>query len=215
MAISVAELNAWKQYRLQPQYFTDFLTVGATAATDEANACLAQVDLATKAQGSNLSRTNCPAGKLSGQQTFRMHALRAESFFYTANGVAAGLTNLQGVAELFVAHQAATVVSVKFTEQQIIAIPMSMAPAGIGPWGFVSDSIRPIVTNGHPDAGSKYVFPKESAPVLEPQASLNISLSRNLIGAVNVPNEVNGFTGLKYLRVYADGVLLQSATGAY
>jgi hypothetical protein len=81
--------------------------------------------------------------------------------------------------------------------------PLTMTPAGGGPWGFVSDSANPLITNGEPDAPSIYVLPLPIA-ITKRQAIAMIE-KKFAWGGVDVAAAINDFEGGKLLRAYIDG----------
>ena len=78
-----------------------------------------------------------------------------------------------------------------------------MTPAGGGPWGFVSDSASPLITNGEPDAPSIYVLPLPIA-ITKRQAIAMIE-KKFAWGSVDIAAAINNYTGGKMLRAYIDG----------
>lgn len=215
---SISDLNSWKQVQYQPLYGTDFFFAGATPSGNE-NTAMGEKNLFDNQKSATSNRSNVPAGgKLPGNQTFRLFTVQVEQFFTTVGGVAAGMSTLRGVAELSLAHLHSTAIELDFTEMQVIKLPITMAPAGAGPWGFISDSTRPLITNGAPESPAKYVFPKDSSPVIEQNATLKLLVKRESIptssGSIDVASEINSFTGLKLCRIHLGGIKLRSATGA-
>lgn len=202
-------LSRWNELLQQPIYDSDFLTVGAVTTGD---------DLVTtekhlfRANGAgNLNRTNLTqAGQLPAGQAFKVYACRAEFIFYPIDATGAA-TGFAASHELAIANLAATSVEFKVTESVVLQAPAAMLPAGMGPWGFINDSLHALITNGEPANPSKYVLSKPQ--VLESFAGISVVMKRSALGAVDVVAGINTYTGLKVGRFYLDGLKLRSATG--
>jgi len=199
----------WTEVYAQPLWDADFLTVGAITSGND----LVQSEkvLFTGNNVGNIQRTNMQtSGILPGMQAMKVYAVRGELFFYESNDTGAA-TGLSGVAELFVHALHATAITFRITDAEILKAPLSMVPAGMGPWGYVADSTAPIVTNGQPANPAKYVL--KMPATIEQQGGVNLTVSHSTLGAVNIVTAINTWTGLKASRYYLDGLKLRNATG--
>jgi hypothetical protein len=200
----MAKVLGLREQRVQFFYDTDFATIGAVTSTSDVNYAAAQKNLFSDARAGNLLRTNLQGpGQLLSDQTFLTFAVRHEVMFYTANDVGAGLTGLNGVAELSIWTMNTCTFQFQVDTKVEFEGPITMTPAGGGPWGFVSNSAAPLITNGEPDAPSIYVLPLPIA-ITKRQAIAMIE-KKYQFGTVNIADEINGFTGGKLLRAYIDG----------
>lgn len=201
----MAKVLGLREQRVQFFYDTDFITNGTTETTDSANFAVAQKNLFSDARAGNLLRTNLQGpGQLLSDQTFLTFAVRHEVMFYetaAANVVAAG--GLDSAAQLSIWTLSTSVFQFQVDTKIEFEGPLSMTPAGGGPWGFVSDSAAPLITNGEPDAPSIYVLPLPIA-ITKRQAIAMIE-KKFAWGTVDVAAAINNYTGGKLLRAYIDG----------
>jgi len=194
-----------REQRVQFFYDTDFITDGATAATDTSNLAVAQKNLFSDARAGNLLRTNLQGpGQLLSDQTFLTFAVRHEIMFYETNAgnalAAGGLTNS---AQLSIWTMSSSIFQYQVDTKIEFEGPVSMTAAGGGPWGFVSDSAAPLITNGEPSTPSIYVLPLPVA-VAKRQAIAMIE-KKFAFGSVDIPAAINAYTGGKLFRAYIDG----------
>lgn len=204
----MAKVLGLREQRVQFFYDTDFVTTGETASTDTTNSAVAQKNLFSDARAGNLLRTNLQGpGQLLSDQTFLTFAVRHEVMFYAANGVntfAAGNNGgIASAAELSIWALSTSVFQFQVDTKIEFEGPLTMTPAGGGPWGFVSDSASPLITNGEPDAPSIYVLPLPIA-ITKRQAIAMIEKKFSW-GSVDVAAAINAYEGGKMLRAYIDG----------
>jgi hypothetical protein len=201
----MAKVLGLREQRVQFFYDTDFITTGLTAATDTANYAVAQKNLFSDARAGNLLRTNLQGpGQLLSDQTFLTFAVRHEVMFYNAaSGSAFGTGGLNTLAELSIWTLSTSIFQFQVDTKIEFEGPITMTPAGGGPWGFVSDSASPLITNGEPDAPSIYVLPLPIA--ITKRQALAMIEKKFSWGGVDVPAAINNYTGGKLLRAYIDG----------
>ena len=86
--------------------------------------------------------------------------------------------------------------------------PLTMTPAGGGPWGYVADSANPLIVNGEPSSPSIYVMPLPVA-ITKRQGIQMIEKKFNLPNpagaAINIVTAINAYPGGRLLRAYIDG----------
>jgi hypothetical protein len=203
----MAKVLGLREQRVQFFYDTDFISSGATAATDANNLAVSQKNLFSDARAGQLQRTNLQGpGQLLSDQTFLTFAVRHECMFYpvaAANAVTAGGLTSTGPQQLTVWTLSTSIFQFQVDTKIEFEGPLTMTPAGGGPWGFVSDSASPIITNGEPDAPSIYVLPLPIA-ITKRQAIAMIE-RKFAFGTVDVAAAINSYTGGKLLRAYIDG----------
>lgn len=203
----MAKVLGLREQRVQFFYDTDFISSGATAATDSVNLAVSQKNLFSDARAGQLQRTNLQGpGQLLSDQTFLTFAVRHECMFYPvadANAVTAGGLTSTGPQQVTVWTLSTSVFQFQVDTKIEFEGPLTMTPAGGGPWGFVSDSASPIITNGEPDAPSIYVLPLPIA-ITKRQAIAMIE-KKFAFGSVDVAAAINSYTGGKLLRAYIDG----------
>ena len=203
----MAKVLGLREQRVQFFYDTDFISSGVTAPTDAANLAVAQKNLFSDARAGNLLRTNLQGpGQLLSDQTFLTFAVRHEVMFYATaegNGFDAGTSGLDSAAQLSIWTLSTSVFQFQVDTKIEFEGPLTMTPAGGGPWGFISDSGVPLITNGEPDAPSIYVLPLPIA-ITKRQAIAMIEKKFNWDG-VDVAAAINDYTGGKLLRAYIDG----------
>lgn len=201
----MAKVLGLREQRVQFFYDTDFITSGETASTDTSNYAVAQKNLFSDARAGNLLRTNLQGpGQLLSDQTFLTFAVRHEVMFYSVGGnstvAAGGLTSL---AEVSIWTLSSSVFQFQVDTKIEFEGPLTMTPAGGGPWGFVAETATPLITNGEPDAPSIYVLPLPIA-ITKRQAIAMIE-KKFAWGGVDVAAAINDFEGGKLLRAYIDG----------
>ena len=201
----MAKVLGLREQRVQFFYDTDFITSGETSSTDTSNLAVSQKNLFSDARAGNLLRTNLQGpGQLLSDQTFLTFAVRHEVMFYSVGGnstVAGG--GLTSAAELSIWTLSTSVFQFQVDTKIEFEGPLTMTPAGGGPWGFISDSANPLITNGEPDAPSIYVLPLPIA-ITKRQAIAMIE-KKFVWGGVDIAAAINDFEGGKLLRAYIDG----------
>jgi hypothetical protein len=198
----MAKLLGVRQQRVQFFYDTDFLVNGAVTSGD--NLARSQKQLFASASIGDLTRSNMPSpGYLSGDQTFLTYAVRHEIGFYS--GVST-VTDATSTAEVMWLTLHCSTFRYQVGEKVEFEGPVTMTPAGGGPWGFVSDSAQPLITNGQPQNKSIYVLPLPIA-VAKRQGIRVEELKNDLTGAssISVVSAINTYTGYKAFRCYIDG----------
>lgn len=209
----MAKVLGLREQRVQFFYDTDFISTGATSSTDTSNLAVAQKNLFSDARAGNLLRTNLQGpGQLLSDQTFLTFAVRHEVMFYavadsagvTQNGFeVATVGGINSAAQLSVWTLSTSVFQFQVDTKIEFEGPLTMTPAGGGPWGFVSESATPLITNGEPDAPSIYVLPLPIA-ITKRQAIAMIE-KKFAWGGVDVAAAINNYEGGKMLRAYIDG----------
>ena len=198
----MAKLLGVRQQRVQFFYDTDFLVNGAVTSGD--NLARSQKQLFASASIGDLTRSNMPSpGYLSGDQTFLTYAVRHEIGFYSGVSTVTGATT---TAEVMWLTLHCSTFRYQVGEKVEFEGPVTMTPAGGGPWGFVSDSAQPLITNGQPQNKSIYVLPLPIA-VAKRQGIRVEELKNDLTGAtsISVVNAINTYDGFKAFRCYIDG----------
>ena len=198
----MAKLLGVRQQRVQFFYDTDFLVNGAVTSGD--NLARSQKQLFASASIGDLTRSNMPSpGYLSGDQTFLTYAVRHEIGFYSGVSTVTGATT---TAEVMWLTLHCSTFRYQVGEKVEFEGPVTMTPAGGGPWGFVSDSAQPLITNGQPQNKSIYVLPLPIA-VAKRQGIRVEELKNDLTGAssISVVSAINTYTGYKAFRCYIDG----------
>tara|TARA_Y100000034_G_C6617049_1_gene268894 strand:- start:109 stop:507 length:399 start_codon:yes stop_codon:yes gene_type:complete len=124
-------------------------------------------------------------------------------FYATNNGNAVAAGGISSAAQLQIWTLSTSIFQFKIDTKVEFEGPLTMTPAGGGPWGFVSDSATPLITNGEPDAPSIYVLPLPIA-ITKRQAIAMIE-KKFAWSNVDIPAAINAYTGGKMLRAYIDG----------
>jgi hypothetical protein len=85
-----------------------------------------------------------------------------------------------------------------------------MSPAGGGPFGFVSDSAQPLITNGVPENKAIYVLPLPIA--VTKRQGIRVEEFKNALSAgttggtsIDPVAVINNYTGYRVFRCYIDG----------
>lgn len=210
----MAKMIGVRQQRVQFFYDTDIRTAGVKDA-NTANEDIARQEktLFNSVSGGDLSRTNMSSpGAFTSDQTFLTFAIRNEVSFYGGSSPTnpdTGSANPTGfTTTAAVAHWTIALSIFQFQVESKVEFegPVSMAPAGGGPWGYVADSAQPIVTNGNPQSSSIYVLPLPIAVAARQGIALRLR-KNNISGATNVDlaGLINGYSGGKLIRAYIDG----------
>lgn len=209
----MAKVLGLREQRVQFFYDTDFVTTGnlTTADSSNVNYAVSQKNLFSDARAGNLLRTNLQGpGQLLSDQTFLTFAVRHEVMFYTVAGATVQTTSVPGpintltsLAELSIWTMNTSTFQFQVDTKVEFEGPITMTPAGGGPWGFVSNSAAPLITNGEPDAPSIYVLPLPIA-ITKRQAIAMIE-KKYAFGTINIADEINAFDGGKLFRAYIDG----------
>ncbi len=197
----MAKVLGLREQRVQFFYDTDFINYGTTLSTDTSNYAVAQKNLFSDARAGNLLRTNLQGpGQLLSDQTFLTFAVRHEVMFY--GGDISAVTGLTNTAELSIWTLSTSVFQFQVDTKIEFEGPLTMTPAGGGPWGFISDSAQPLITNGEPDAPSIYVLP---LPIAITKRQAIAMIEKKFSWGVDVAAGINAYTGGKLLRAYIDG----------
>jgi hypothetical protein len=208
----MAKVLGLREQRVQFFYDTDFISAGVTAATDNLNLAVAQKNLFSDARAGNFLRTNLQGpGQLLSDQTFLTFAVRHEMLFFAVSNSSGVIQNSFGdftpligsAAQLNVWVGATSTFQFQVDTKIEFEGPLTMTPAGGGPWGFVADSATPLITNGEPDAPSIYVLP---LPIAITKRQAIAMIERKYIwDGVDIAGAINQYEGGKLLRAYIDG----------
>jgi hypothetical protein len=208
----MAKVLGLREQRVQFFYDTDFISAGVTAATDNLNLAVAQKNLFSDARAGNFLRTNLQGpGQLLSDQTFLTFAVRHEMLFFAVSNSSGVIQNSFGDFTPLIGTAAQLNVWVGSTSTFQFQVdtkiefegPLTMTPAGGGPWGFVADSATPLITNGEPDAPSIYVLP---LPIAITKRQAIAMIERKYIwDGVDIAGAINQYEGGKLLRAYIDG----------
>jgi hypothetical protein len=200
----MAKLLGVRQQRVQFFYDTDFLVTGVSTGIDLARS---QKQLFASASIGDLTRSNMPSpGYLSGDQTFLTYAVRHEIGFYHLLGTGGLPLAIPNIATLHWATLHSSTFRYQVGEKVEFEGPVTMTPAGGGPWGMVNDSDNPMLTNGAPENKAIYVLPLPIA-VSKRQGIRVEELKTSLSGTtpVDVVAAINAYTGARVFRCYIDG----------
>lgn len=199
----MAKVLGLREQRVQFFYDTDFVTHGAVASAADPNYASAQKNLFSDARAGNLLRTNLQGpGQLLSDQTFLTFAVRHEVMFYNVGGVET-YGSFSTLGELSIWTMNTCTFQFQVDTKVEFEGPITMTPAGGGPWGFVSDSSAPLITNGEPSAPSIYVLPLPIA-ITKRQAIAMIE-KKYAFGGTDIAASINAATCGKLLRAYIDG----------
>jgi hypothetical protein len=206
----MAKVIGLRQQRVQFFYDTLFKSRGDVTVTNVPATDLASAEtIMFTTNPTALDRTNMPAsGFLTSDQTFLCYAVRHELQFYQGHSAIAQ-EPFDDTAAVFILALNSYVFRFQVSEKVEFEGPWSMTPAGGGPWGFVSDSTQPLLTNGEPQARSIYVLPLPIA-ITKRQGIQMLERCFNLTGTVvnagiDVPTMINTYSGLRLGRTYIDG----------
>jgi len=208
----MAKVLGLREQRVQFFYDTDFISAGVTSATDNLNLAVAQKNLFSDARAGNFLRTNLQGpGQLLSDQTFLTFAVRHEYLFFAVSNTSGDTQNSFGSftprinkpSQLSVWVGATSTFQFQVDTKIEFEGPLSMTPAGGGPWGFVADSATPLITNGEPDAPSIYVLP---LPIAITKRQAIAMIERKYIwDGIDIAGAINEYQGGKLLRAYIDG----------
>lgn len=209
----MAKVLGIRQQRVQYFYDTYMKSRGdaTTANIPTAHQAVSEKILFTT-NPTSLDLTNMPAsGQLTSDQTFLCYAVRHELQIYNGGvaSVTASGTGWGATGTVFIAALNSFVFRLQISEKVEFEGPWAMTPAGGGPWGFISDSRQPLLTNGEPQARSIYVLPLPIA-ITKRQGIQMLERLFNFTGTtvntvVDVAELINEYTGLRLGRAYIDG----------
>ena len=201
----MAQVLGLREQRVQFFSDTDFITNGATGATDTTNLAVSQKNLFSDARAGNLLRTNLQGpGQLLSDQTFLTFAVRHEVMFYANSGATTWSGGgLDSVAQLAIWTLSTSTFQFQVDTKIEFEGPLTMTPAGGGPFGFISDSANPLITNGEPSAPSIYVLPLPIA-ITKRQAIAMIE-KKYVWDGIDIAAAINAADCGKLLRAYIDG----------
>ena len=146
------------QVRAQFFYDTDYRCVGATASNSDQVARSEKI-LFQSTRNGDLSLSNFPsANGLVGNQLFQVKAVRHEIHFQAIGGSVAS-TGVTGIAELVAAVLGVATFDFQVNDRSAFQGPVTMTPAGGGPFGFSADADKPVLTNGEPTGKQIYALP--------------------------------------------------------
>jgi len=199
----MAKVLGLREQRVQFFYDTDFATHGAVDNTSDVNYAMAQKNLFSDARAGNLLRTNLQGpGQLLSDQTFLTFAVRHEVMFYNV-GLENGYGTFDTLGQLSVWVMNTCTFQFQVDTKVEFEGPITMTPAGGGPWGFVSESSASLITNGEPSAPSIYVLPLPIA-ITKRQAIAMIE-KKYSFGGTDIAAEINTANCGKLFRAYIDG----------
>jgi len=202
----MAKVLGLREQRVQFFYDTDFAYHGVLTSTDSSNVnfAKAQKNLFSDARAGDLLRTNLQGpGQLLSDQTFLTFAVRHEVMFYNVASSATYGDTFTSLAQLSIWTMNTCTFQFQVDTKVEFEGPITMTPAGGGPWGFVSESGAPLITNGEPDAPSIYVLPLPIA-ITKRQAIAMIE-KKYSFGGTDIAAEINAADCGKLLRAYIDG----------
>lgn len=195
----MAKILRVREQRVQYFYDTDFLGDGAFTSSSD-NYVAAEKHLFANTNLGNSARTNMPAGGfLTGDQTFVVYAVRHEVFFSGENTDSSGLL----CSEIACWTINLSTFQLMIDAKSMFEGPISMTPAGGGPWGYTSDSASAIVTNGEPQNRSIYVLPLPIA--ITQRQGIDLVEKKTNLDSLNIVSQINNCTGRKLFRAYLDG----------
>lgn len=208
------------QVRAQFFYDTDYRCVGATASNSDQVARSEKI-LFQSTRNGDLSLSNFPsANGLVGNQLFQVKAVRHEIHFQAINGSVGTVTGVAGIAELFAAVLGGSTFDFQVNDRSAFQGPVTMTPAGGGPFGFSADTAKPVLTNGEPTGKQIYALPlpididaNEPVKMIEKKYSLASGGGTGApASAIDVVAVINDFQGQKLARAYIDGIHTRDAT---
>lgn len=206
------------QVRAQFFYDTDYRCAGVTASNSDQVARSEKI-LFQSTRNGDLSLSNFPsANGLVGNQLFQVKAVRHEIHFQAINGSVA-TTGLTGIAELVAAVLGGSTFDFQVNDRSAFQGPVTMTPAGGGPFGFSADGAKPVLTNGEPTGKQIYALPlpididaNEPVKMIEKKYSLASGGGSPAQAAIDVVAAINDFAGQKLARAYIDGIHTRDAT---
>ena len=205
------------QVRAQFFYDTDYRCVGVTASNSDQVARSEKI-LFQSTRNGDLSLSNFPsANGLVGNQLFQVKAVRHEIHFQAIGGSVAS-SGVTGIAELVAAVLGGSTFDFQVNDRSAFQGPVTMTPAGGGPFGFSADTAKPVLTNGEPTGKQIYALPlpididaNEPVKMIEKKYSL-ASGGGSAQAAVDIVAVINDFVGQKLARAYIDGIHTRDAT---
>jgi len=206
------------QVRAQFFYDTDYRCVGVTASNSDQVARSEKI-LFQSTRNGDLSLSNFPsANGLVGNQLFQVKAVRHEIHFQAING-SVGSTGLTGIAELVAVVLGGSTFDFQVNDRSAFQGPVTMTPAGGGPFGFSADADKPVLTNGEPTGKQIYALPlpididaNEPVKMIEKKYALASGGGSPTQDAVDVVAAINSFAGQKLALAYIDGIHTRDAT---
>ena len=205
------------QVRAQFFYDTDYRGSGVTAASSEHLARSEKI-LFQSTRNGDLSLSNFPTSNgLVGNQLFQIKAVRHEINFQAVNGLTINTSAvIIGTAEVMALVLGGSTFDLQVNDRSAFQGPVTMTPAGGGPWGFVADSARPLITNGSPTGKQIYALPlpididaNEPVKMIEKKSDLT---SGGTTAAIVLTDTINNYVGQKLSRAYIDGIHTRDAT---
>ena len=204
------------QVRAQFFYDTDYRTSGVTAASSEHLARSEKI-LFQSTRNGDLSLSNFPTSNgLVGNQLFQIKAVRHEINFQAVAGDTIVATGIIGTAEVMSLVLGGSTFDLQVNDRSAFQGPVTMTPAGGGPWGFVLDEDKPLITNGSPTGKQIYALPlpididaNEPVKMIEKKSDLT---SGGSIAAIVLTDTINNYLGQKLSRAYIDGIHTRDAT---
>ena len=205
------------QVRAQFFYDTDYRCVGITASSSEHLARSEKI-LFQSTRNGDLSLSNFPTSNgLVGNQLFQIKAVRHEINFQAVNGLTINTSAvIIGTAEVMALVLGGSTFDLQVNDRSAFQGPVTMTPAGGGPWGFVADIARPLITNGSPTGKQIYALPlpididaNEPVKMIEKKSDLT---SGGTTAAIVLTDTINNYVGQKLSRAYIDGIHTRDAT---
>jgi hypothetical protein len=208
------------QVRAQFFYDTDYRCVGVTASNSDQVARSEKI-LFQSTRNGDLSLSNFPsANGLVGNQLFQVKAVRHEIHFQAINGsVDSASSGIDGIAELVAVVLGGSTFDFQVNDRSAFQGPVTMTPAGGGPFGFSANAAKPVLTNGEPTGKQIYALPlpididaNEPVKMIEKKYSLASGGGSPSQAAIDVVLAINNFAGQKLARAYIDGIHTRDAT---
>lgn len=212
----MSRLLGVKQQRAAFFYDTLFKSRGETTAANIPDADRARTTqtLFSGSRSSTADRSNfTTSGFLPSGETFLCYSVRHELQIWgaavpvaTSATVPAPWNTTPGV---FIGALNSLVFSFNVGNKEELGGPWIMTPAGGGPWGFLSDSVDPLIDNGVPASRSVYplglpvaIAILQNVKVVE--TIFVITGTTNNV-EVNVVDALNRYQGMRLGRCHLDG----------
>lgn len=204
----MAAILGVREQRSQFFYDTDYIAAGVV--TTGQDLAIAEKNLFSQTLSGDLSRSNLQTqGQLTSDQTFICHAVRHEVNFWggtsSATPTPAALATTAGCSILTIQH---STFAFQVADKVAFAGPISMTPAGGGPWGFISDSAQPLIVNGEPQTRSIYplglpvpIAARQGIRVVEKKHDITIGTN----ATISIAGLINNYSGVRIFRAYLDG----------
>ncbi len=212
----MALLLGVREQRVQFWYDSDFASVGLiSSGLDQAKA-QKQLFNGTANLG-DTTRSNMPSsGFFAGDMTFLCFSVRHEIGYWggttsgaLTSGAAPATTNFTYTASVAVMTIHLSTFQFQVGDKPMFDGPVSMTPSGAGPWGFVNDSIQPLIQNGEPQSRAIYVLPlpiaiskRQQIRVTENKPSSQANGGSTTYDLVTA---INNYNGAKVFRCHLDG----------